>query len=144
MIGALLGHTQVCKIARNVGSDSLLVQVGNLIRIFAHHAPSAEGNHGFLGAGRPPRRPLLGQLTWHHRFAPASNRRCTKSESEPNVDPHLTQLIGRSDEVFEAVLLLAGRERVLTAKLVIDAKDKLVELLELVRTLESENPVGGA
>ena len=48
----------------------------------------------------------------------------------------LTQLIRHSDEVLEAVLVLAGRERVLTTKVVIDAKDKLVELLEHIRRLE--------
>lgn len=50
------------------------------------------------------------------------------------------QLIRRCDAVFEAVLILTCREKVLTAKLVIDAKDKLVEILEFVRQLDSHDP----
>jgi hypothetical protein len=52
---------------------------------------------------------------------------------------HLIELVRHSDAVLEAVLILAGRERVLTAKFVIDAKEKLVEILEFVRQLASDD-----
>jgi hypothetical protein len=49
---------------------------------------------------------------------------------------HLVDLVRHSDEVLEALLLLSGRERILTAKRVLNARDKLVELLGLLRDLE--------
>ena len=46
---------------------------------------------------------------------------------------HLIALMHHSDEVLEAVLRLAGREQVLLAVKVFDARDKLIEALELLR-----------
>ena len=49
---------------------------------------------------------------------------------------HLIALIRHSDAVLEAVLTLSKRERLLAARLVIDARDKLVQILDLLRQLE--------
>jgi len=46
---------------------------------------------------------------------------------------HLVALVHHSDEVLEAVLRLAGREQVLLAMKVFDARDQLIEALELLR-----------
>jgi hypothetical protein len=46
---------------------------------------------------------------------------------------HLIALMHHSDEALEAVLRLAGREQVLVAMKVFDARDKLIEALELLR-----------
>ena len=57
---------------------------------------------------------------------------------------HLIALVRHCDPVLEAVLILAGRERLLTAKLVIEAKEKLVEILELLHQLDAgANPGAG-
>jgi hypothetical protein len=49
---------------------------------------------------------------------------------------HLVDLMRHSDEVLEALLILSGRERILRAKWVLNVRDRLVELLELLRGLE--------
>jgi hypothetical protein len=49
---------------------------------------------------------------------------------------HLVDLIRHSDEVLEALLVLSGREQILRAKWVLNVRDRLVELLELLRGLE--------
>ena len=49
---------------------------------------------------------------------------------------NLIKLMKHSDEVFETILILAGRENLLKAKKLIDAKDKLVEILDLILELE--------
>jgi hypothetical protein len=46
---------------------------------------------------------------------------------------HLVALVHHSDEVLESVLRLAGREQLLLATKVLDARDKLIEALELLR-----------
>lgn len=46
---------------------------------------------------------------------------------------HLVALAHHSDEVLDAILRLAGREQVLLAMKVFDARDKLIEALELLR-----------
>lgn len=48
---------------------------------------------------------------------------------------HLVALIHHSDRAFEALLLLAGREQAVAAKKVIDARDALVKMLELIVNL---------
>ena len=48
---------------------------------------------------------------------------------------NLVELVGHSDEVLEAFLWMAGREDILAGKLLVDARDKLVEMLEIVDEL---------
>jgi hypothetical protein len=48
---------------------------------------------------------------------------------------HLVALIRHSDAVFEALLLLAGRDQVVAAKKLIDARDALAKMLELIGVL---------
>ena len=45
---------------------------------------------------------------------------------------NLVELVAHSDEVLEAFLWMAGREDILAGKLPVDARDKLVEMLEIV------------
>jgi hypothetical protein len=45
---------------------------------------------------------------------------------------HLVALVRHSDEVFEALLLLADRKQAVAAKRLVEARDALVKMLELV------------
>lgn len=68
-----------------------------------------------------------------------TNERAVRNWFEGKNGPsgqHLVELVRHSDAVLEAFLILAGRERLLTAKLLVDAKDTLVEILERIRQLE--------
>ncbi len=60
---------------------------------------------------------------------------------------NLVELVRHSDEVLETLLLMAGREDILAGKLLVDAHDKLVEMLELIDQLKAEssgeNPTNG-
>jgi len=49
---------------------------------------------------------------------------------------NLVELVRHSDEVLEALLLMAGRENILAGKLLVDARDKLVEMLENIDQLQ--------
>jgi hypothetical protein len=51
--------------------------------------------------------------------------------------PYLIEMMRFSDEVLETVLVLSNRETVLLSKKVIDARDKLLELLEQIDELIS-------
>jgi hypothetical protein len=48
---------------------------------------------------------------------------------------HLVALIRRSDAVFEALMRLAGRDQAVAAKKLVDARDALVKMLELIVNL---------
>ncbi len=48
---------------------------------------------------------------------------------------NLVELVRNSDEVLKALLLMAGREDILAGKLLVDARDKLVEMLEIIDQL---------
>jgi len=52
---------------------------------------------------------------------------------------NLVELVRHSDEVLEALLLMAGREDILAGKLLIDARGRLVEMLEIIDQLQSGN-----
>jgi hypothetical protein len=54
---------------------------------------------------------------------------------------NLVELVRHSDEVLEALLSMAGREDILAGKLLVDARDKLVEMLEIIDQLQAKNPV---
>ena len=51
---------------------------------------------------------------------------------------NLVELARHSEEVLEAFLLMAGREDVLSAKKLVDARDKLVEMLEIIDQLQGD------
>ncbi len=61
-------------------------------------------------------------------------------KNAPNGD-NLVELVRHSDEVLEALLLMAGRENILAGKLLVDARDKLVEMLEIIDQLQAKNLV---
>ena len=49
---------------------------------------------------------------------------------------NLVELVRHSDEVLEVLLLMAGREDILAGKLLVYARDKLVEMLEIIDQLQ--------
>ena len=61
-----------------------------------------------------------------------------EGKNAPNGE-NLIELLRNSDEVLEAVLLMADREDTLAAKLLVDARDKLVEILEMIDQLQAGN-----
>tara|TARA_R110001592_G_scaffold197769_4_gene445802 strand:+ start:16864 stop:17121 length:258 start_codon:yes stop_codon:yes gene_type:complete len=60
-----------------------------------------------------------------------------EGKNGPNGD-NLIELIRHSDEVLEAVLLMAGREDILQGKLLVDARDQLLEMIEIIDRLRPE------
>ncbi len=59
-----------------------------------------------------------------------------EGKNGPNGE-NLIQLVRHTDEVLEALLLMAGREDILAGKLLVDARDRLVEMLEIIDELQS-------
>ncbi len=57
-----------------------------------------------------------------------------EGKNGPNGE-NLVGLVRHSDEVLEAFLLMAGREDILAGKLLVDARDKLVEMLKIIDQL---------
>ena len=65
-----------------------------------------------------------------------------QGKNGPNGE-NLIELMRYSDEVLEAVLLMAGREEVLAGKMLLDAEDKLAEIRNIIEQLQSaQNPPG--
>ena len=58
-----------------------------------------------------------------------------EAKNAPNGD-NFVELVRHSDEVLEAFLLMAGRGEILSAKKLVDARDKLVEMLEIIDQLQ--------
>ncbi len=58
-----------------------------------------------------------------------------EGKNGPNGE-NLVGLVRHSDEVLEALLLMAGREDILAGKLLVDARDKLIEMLEIIYQLQ--------
>ena len=54
---------------------------------------------------------------------------------------NLVELVRHSDEVLEALLLMAGREDILAGKLLVDAHEKLVEMIEVIDQLHAADSV---
>jgi len=63
-----------------------------------------------------------------------------EGKNGPNCE-NLVKLVRHSDEVLEALLLMAGREDILAGKLLVDARDKLVEMLEIIDQLQADDSV---
>ncbi len=61
-----------------------------------------------------------------------------EGKNGPNGE-NLVKLVRHSDEVLEALLLMAGREDILAGKLLVDARDKLVEMLEIIDQLQDDD-----
>ena len=61
-----------------------------------------------------------------------------EGKNGPNGE-NLIELVRHSDEVLEALLWMADREDILAGKLLVDARDKLVEMLEMIVQLQSDN-----
>ncbi len=61
-----------------------------------------------------------------------------EGKNGPNGE-NLVELVRHSDEVLEALLLMAGREDILAGKLLVDARDKLAEMLEIIDQLQTGN-----
>ena len=57
-----------------------------------------------------------------------------EASNAPNGE-NLVELVRHSDEILEAFLLMTGRDDILAAKKLANARDKLVEILELLKTL---------
>ncbi len=57
-----------------------------------------------------------------------------EGKNGPNGE-NLVELVRHSDEVLKALLLMAGREDILAGKLLVDARDKLVEMLKIIDQL---------
>lgn len=60
-----------------------------------------------------------------------------EGKNAPNGE-NLVELMRHSDEVLEVLLLMAGREYMLAGKLLVDARDKLVEMLEIIDQLQAD------
>lgn len=61
-----------------------------------------------------------------------------EGKNGPNGE-NLVELVRHSDEVLEAVLWMADRDDILAGKLLVDARDNLVEMLEIIDQLQSDN-----
>lgn len=69
-----------------------------------------------------------------------ANERAVRNWFEARNAPsgeNLVILMGRSDEVLETLLQLAGRQELVTARRLSGARDKLREMLELMDDLQS-------
>ncbi len=62
-----------------------------------------------------------------------------EGKNGPNGE-NLVELVRHSDEVLEALLSMAGREDILAGKLLVDARDKLAEMLEIIDQLQTVDP----
>lgn len=54
---------------------------------------------------------------------------------------NLIELVRHSGEVLEALLLMVGREEILAGKLLVDGRDRLIEMLEIIDQLQADNSV---
>ena len=59
-----------------------------------------------------------------------------EGKNAPNGE-NLVALVRNSDEVLEAILLVANRNEILAGKKLVDARDKLVEMLNIIDQLLS-------
>ena len=64
-----------------------------------------------------------------------------EAKNGPNGEK-LIELVRHSDEVLEAFLQMSGREEILTAKKLVDARNTLVEMLKTIDQLQGSDPPG--
>ena len=70
-----------------------------------------------------------------------ANERAVKNWFQAQNGPngrHLVELVRHSDEALDAFLHMAGRESVLAAKRLVDARNKLEEMLALIVELQGD------
>ncbi|MEK6255855.1 MAG: hypothetical protein N2C13_00880 [Chloroflexota bacterium] len=60
-----------------------------------------------------------------------------EAKNGPN-GKNLIKLAQHSDEVLETILMLAGRDNILAGKLLVDARDKLVEMIKIIEYLSEK------
>ncbi len=65
-----------------------------------------------------------------------------EGKNGPNGE-NLVELVRHSDEVLVALLFMAGREEILAGKLLVDSRDKLIEMLEIIDQLQADNSAAG-
>ncbi len=65
-----------------------------------------------------------------------------EGKNGPNGE-NLVKLVRHFDEVLEALLIMADREDILAGKLLVDARDELVEMLEIIDELLADDSVAG-
>jgi hypothetical protein len=53
---------------------------------------------------------------------------------------HLIAIVRQSDAVFDSVMLLAGRNEIAAAKRLVDARDTLVAMLEIIVEMTASSP----
>ena len=51
---------------------------------------------------------------------------------------HLIQLAHHSDEVLEVILKLADRAELLTTKMLVDSREKLIEMMDIIDSLRND------
>ena len=61
-----------------------------------------------------------------------------EGKNAPNSE-YLVKLARHSDDILEVFLLTAGRGDVLSAKKLVDARDKLVEMLDIIHQLQGND-----
>ena len=61
-----------------------------------------------------------------------------EGKNAPNGE-NLIELARHSDEILEVFLLMSGRGDVLSAKKLVDARDKLVEMLDMIHQLQGND-----
>lgn len=61
-----------------------------------------------------------------------------EGKNGPNGE-NLIELVRHSDEIFEALLIMSGRDDVLVAWTLVNARDKIVEMLEAIDQLLSHD-----
>ena len=64
-----------------------------------------------------------------------------QAKNGPN-GANLIELVRHSDEVLEAVLFLSGREEILMVKMLADTRSAVVEMLEIMDQLPTNDPPG--
>ena len=64
-----------------------------------------------------------------------------EAKNGPNGE-NLIELVRHSDEVLEAFLLMSGRQNILTAKKLVDARNTLVEMLKMIDRLQANDLPG--
>ena len=57
---------------------------------------------------------------------------------------NLVELMRNSDEILEALLLMAGRDDILAGKLLVDSRDELAGMLEKIEQLRADKTAAGS
>lgn len=111
------------KIAEAGGPDFASVIAGTLRKAYGGSGRSIKTVMAYTG---------VGERTVKNWFA---------GRNAPNGE-NLVELVRNSDDILEAFLLITGRQEILAAKKLGDARDKLVEMLEIIDALQETVPVG--